>query len=91
MVHLRYADHRAMADPDPPGLGGDRGQHHFRRRAVRVLLQEVVLDAPDPVESQLVGQPGLLEGVAVHRRSTPGPKGRGVDSSKKIPKRTGHV
>ena len=32
---------------------------------MRILLEEVVLDRPDPVESELVGEPGLLERVAV--------------------------
>ena len=56
-----------MADPDTAGLGGHGGQHHFGRRAVGVLLQEMMFDAPDPVEAQLVGETGLLEGVPVHR------------------------
>ena len=32
---------------------------------VRVLLEEVVLDAPDLVEAQLVGEPHLLQRVHV--------------------------
>ena len=34
------------------GLSGDRGQHHLGRRAVRVLLEEVVLDRPDASRSR---------------------------------------
>ncbi len=47
------------------GLRGDRREHHLGRRAVRVLLEEVVLDAPDGVEPELVGKARLLERVQV--------------------------
>ena len=43
-----------------------RGEHHLGRRAVRVLLEEVVLDRPHPVEAELVGEARLLERVAEH-------------------------
>ena len=41
-------------------------EHDLGRRAVRVLLEEVVLDAPHRVEAELVGQARLLERVHVH-------------------------
>ena len=66
VVHLRDAHDGAVADPDPLGAGGDRGQEHLRRRAVAVALEEVVLDRPHPVEAELVGEDRLLEGVLVH-------------------------
>src|SRR5215472_3315582 len=40
-----------------------RGEEDLRRGAVRVLLQVVVLDFPDAVEAELVGELDLLEGV----------------------------
>ena len=47
-------------------LHGAGGQEDLGRRAVRVLLEEVVLDGPHGVEAELVGEPHLLEGVLVH-------------------------
>ena len=38
-----------------------RGQEHLRRARVRVLLEEVVLDLPDVVDAQPVGELDLLE------------------------------
>ena len=62
------------------------GEDDLGRRAVRVLLEEVVLDRPDVVEAELVGQAGLLERVVGRPRSrSPRVNGRGVDISKKIP------
>ena len=86
VVHLGHAHDRAVADADALGLRRDRGEHHLGRRAVRVLLEEVVLDRPHPVEAELVGEAGLLERVAVAPAlSTSAVNGRGVDISKKIP------
>ena len=65
VVHLRHAHHRAVADADALGLHRHRGEEQLGRRAVRVLLEEVVLDGPHRVEAELVGQPRLLERVAV--------------------------
>ena len=39
------------------------GQEHLGRRGVRVLLEEVVLDLPDVVEAEPVGELDLLERV----------------------------
>ena len=63
VVHLGHAHHGAVADADALGLHRDRGEHQLGRGAVRVLLQEVVLDGPHPVEAELVGESGLREGV----------------------------
>ncbi len=46
VVHLGHADHGAVAEADPLGLARGRGQEQLGRRAVRVLLEEVVLDRP---------------------------------------------
>ena len=86
VVHLGHADDRAVADADALGLRRHRGEQHLGRRAVRILLEEVVLDRPHPVEAELVGEARLLERVAVDaapRRSAV--NGRGVDISKKMP------
>ena len=65
MVELRHADDDAVADADVLGLHRAGGEEQLRRRAVRVLLEEVVLDAPHLVEAELVGEPHLLERVHV--------------------------
>jgi hypothetical protein len=67
MVHLGHAHDGAVTDAHACGLRGDRGEHDLGGRAVRVLLEEVVLDRPHPVEAELVGQPRLLERVVEHR------------------------
>ena len=66
MVHLGHAHDGAVADADALRLRRHRGQEHLGRRAVRVLLEEVVLDRPHVIEAELLGQPALLEGVHVH-------------------------
>ena len=65
VVHLRHAHDGAVADADALGPRGDGGEEHLGRRAVRVLLEEVVLDRPHRVEAELVGQHRLLERVVV--------------------------
>ncbi len=67
MVHLGNADDRAMADPDALGLRRHGRENDLRRRRMRVLLEEMVLDAPHRVEAQLVGQTGLLERIVEDR------------------------
>ena len=44
---------------------GDRAVEHLGVRAVRVLLEEVVLHGPERVEADLVAEDRLLEGVLV--------------------------
>ena len=67
VVELGHADDDAVADADVLRQHRARGEEQLRRRAVRVLLEEVVLDRPHRVEAQLVGQLHLLERVVVHR------------------------
>ena len=67
MIELRHADDDAVADADLLRDHGAGGEEELGRRAVRVLLEEVVLDGPHLVEAQLVGQPHLLERVLVDR------------------------
>jgi hypothetical protein len=66
MVELRHADHDAVAHADVLRDHGAGGEEQLRRRAVRVLLEEMVLDRPDMLEAKLVGQPHLLEAVVVN-------------------------
>src|SRR3954471_16115913 len=56
--------HDAVAEPDALGPLRRRSQEHLRRARVRVLLEEVVLDLPDVVEADPVGELDLLESVA---------------------------
>ena len=53
----------AVAEPDALGAGGRGGQEHVGGRAVRVFLEEVVLDRPRVVEPQPVGQLDLGQRV----------------------------
>ena len=60
------------------GALAGRGQEHLGRRGVGVLLEEVVLDLPDVVEAQAVGQLDLLEGFLEEAvLVVPAPTGRG--------------
>ncbi|MNE79907.1 hypothetical protein D3C80_1764330 [compost metagenome] len=52
-----------MANADALGFAGNKGEHGFRRRHVRVVAQCGVLHAPEGVETELVGQHRLLDGV----------------------------
>ncbi len=63
MIDLGYADHGGMSHANLLGLHRGGGEEEFWRRGVGVLFQEVVLDGPRGVESKLVGQPNLFEGV----------------------------
>ena len=64
VVHLdRQADH-AVTDPDALGGSGDVGQKGLGGAHVRVHGERGVLDRPDDVETQLVGQQGLLADLA---------------------------
>jgi hypothetical protein len=51
------------AEADALGALGGRREEHVRRARVRVLLEEVVLDLPDHVEADAIGDLDLLEGV----------------------------
>ena len=52
-----------MAEPDAGRALARRGQEDLGRRRVAVLLEEVVLDLPDVVVAETVGQLDLLERV----------------------------
>ena len=64
VVRLRQQPH-AVPDADVLGAGRDRAVEHLGVRAVRVLLEEVVLDGPERVEAHLVAEDGLLDRVLV--------------------------
>ncbi len=53
----------AVAEPDALGARGGGGEEHLGGRAVRVLLEEVVLDGPGVVEAEAVGELDLRERV----------------------------
>ena len=55
----------AVAEPDVLGPRGDGAVEDLGVRAVRVLLQEVVLDGPEGVPAVLVAGDGLLQRVLV--------------------------
>ena len=57
----------AVAEPDALGARRRGGQEHLRRGRVRVLLEEVVLDLPDVVEPEPVGQLDLGQRVLQQR------------------------
>jgi hypothetical protein len=53
----------AVTQADPRGPLARRAEEHLGRRAVGVLLQEVVLDLPRVVVAEAVGQLDLIEAV----------------------------
>jgi len=65
VVVRRGEEAHAVPDADVLGTRRDRAVEHFGVRAVRVLLEEVVLDRPERVEPDLVTEDRLLEGVLV--------------------------
>ena len=60
--------HLDDAVPEANALGAlrDRGEEHLRRARVAVLLEEVVLDLPDVVDPEPVGERALLERLLEH-------------------------
>ena len=64
-------DHLADAVAEADALGQRRrgGQEHLGRRAVRVLLEEVVLDLPGVVEAEPVGELDLLQRLVEQPRA----------------------
>ncbi len=63
VVVARRHQHDAVAEPDLLGALRAGGEEDLGRRGVRIFLEEVVLDLPDVVEAQPVGQLDLVEGV----------------------------
>ena len=53
-----------MSEPDPAGSLAGGGEEHLGRARVRVLLEEVVLDLPQVVDPEPVGELHLVERVA---------------------------
>ncbi len=51
---MRDAHHRAVPEANVLRLHGTRGEEHFRRRAVRILFEEVMFDDPQRIEPELV-------------------------------------
>ena len=64
MVVVRDDLTDAVAEADASRSCGGRGEEHLRRRRVRVLVEEVVLDLPRVVEPEPVGELDLIERVA---------------------------
>src|SRR5437899_2905799 len=65
VVAERHA-HDAVPDADARRLGRDPREEHLRRAHVRVPLEGVVLDGPDPVEAHPLTEHGLLDAVPDH-------------------------
>ena len=63
MVVAGRRQHHAVADADAPGARGAGGEEHLGRRGVGVLLEEVVLDLPDVVDAEPIGQLDLRQRV----------------------------
>jgi hypothetical protein len=61
MVHLRRQADDAVADPDARRRAGDERQEHLRGAHVGVVRQRGVLDRPDDVEADGLGQQRLLD------------------------------
>ena len=51
------------ADPDLLGLRSKGGEKHIGSRAVGVLIEEVMLDGPGVVDTEIIGQLDLLDGL----------------------------
>ncbi len=54
-----------------------RGQEHFGRGGMRILVQEVMLDLPGMVEAQPVGEDDLVERLVKQPRLVARPPGLG--------------
>jgi hypothetical protein len=77
----------AVADADVLRAGGDGAVQHLGVGAVRVLLEEVVLDGPERVEADLVAEHGLLDGLlvgAVLALGIPGPRHRDLVEQREL-------
>ncbi len=63
MVVAGRRQHDAVADADALGARGAGGEKHLRCGGVGIFLEEVVLDFPDVVDAQTVGQFDLRQRV----------------------------
>src|SRR6185369_8120826 len=61
VVVPKWQQRASMADADAFRPRGDERQKGLRRGRVRVLVQPVMLDLPDAVKTELVGQDRLLD------------------------------
>ena len=55
----------AVAEPDLFGALRAGGEKHFRGRGVRILFKEMVLDLPDVIDAEPVGELDLIERVLI--------------------------
>ena len=55
-----------MRDSDPAGALRDGAEEDLGGRGVRVLLEEVVLDLPDVVVAESIGERDLVKRVPVN-------------------------
>src|SRR5262249_30104765 len=76
VVRLRHQAH-AVAEAHVRGAGRDRAVEHLGVGAVRVLLEEVVLDGPEGVEAGLLAGDRLRERVLVGEVLAVGTPGTG--------------
>src|SRR5205807_1080142 len=65
MIVWKRQEPHAVADSDPARLRRDRAVERLRRRAVRELGQEVVLDRPEVREADGLAAHGLRDDVVV--------------------------
>jgi len=55
----------AVTETNPFGALRAGGEEHLGRRGVRILLEEVVLDLPDVVDPQAIGELDLVERLLI--------------------------
>ena len=66
VVHLRRQADDPVAEPDAVGAACQVGEEGLGSAHVRVMRERGVLDGPDHVESQLLGEQRLLDDVGEH-------------------------
>src|SRR5262245_55525611 len=79
MIEFGHADYDAVSNPHLLGNHRARGQEQFRGRTVRILLQEMMLDGTDRIESELGRELHLLQTAVVNdffRVTSPGTRNR---------------
>ena len=64
MVERQHDD--AMTDANPLGALSDACEENLRRRAVRKFVEEMILDGPDRVEAEPIGELDLLHRFPEH-------------------------
>ena len=65
VIDLGQAERDALTDVDVLGHRGRGREEDLRRRRMAVLLEEMVLDLPDLVEAQFIGETDLLERLVI--------------------------